>query len=481
MESILKKLQNLSESDFYPYHMPGHKRLGNEAFKLDITEIDEFDNLHHATEILKEAQERAAKVYGAKQSFYLVNGSTCGLLTAVFAAFQPGDTVLVARNCHKAVYHAVELRGLKPVYLYPETEDGYDMYQGISGDAVRRVLTGQIKGMILTSPTYEGLTCELKEIARILHEQDGILIVDEAHGAHLGFHPGFPESAVTQGADVVIQSLHKTLPSMTQTALLHVCTERVSAEHVQKFSGMFQTSSPSYVFMAYMDECVRRLEQEKEVLFDSFLHRLRTFYGKAEGLKYIRVRQPEQANAGQSGEFTVQYVSDPGKIVISAVPFYTGKELYSMLRERFHLQLEMCTGSYALAIVTICDGDEGFARLYEALETIDRELATGERACTEDVTAVKEEFRKLLKKRPLMKYMPCEAERKPEVKVRLQEAKDCVSKEYIYLYPPGIPFIVPGEVLEEEMLSHILFLQKAGYELQGLSDENAANIKICAE
>lgn len=514
MEGILKKLQNLSESDFYPYHMPGHKRLGNEAFALDITEIDDFDNMYHADGIILEAQKRAASAYGAKESFFLVNGSTCGLLVAITAAFRRGDKVLVARNCHKAVYHAIELRGLEPVYLYPEVDDKYDISVGVTAKQVLDILeehdsvsgsnekeagdlyrkdagdrenTGQIKGMILTSPTYEGMVSEVEQIAELLHQRDMVLIVDEAHGAHFGFHEDFPTSAVRLGADLVIQSLHKTLPSMTQTALLHRCSERVELTRVQKYLGVYQTSSPSYVFMAYMDECISLLQNKGAELFEAFAGRLEHFYKRCEAFTCIKVHQPMRQNGVSDCEKKGKYVSDPGKVVICGGDFYSGKELYAILRERYHLQPEMCAGSYVLAIMTIFDTEEGFERLYKALAELDGELdakcaksgqdENGLTACkTKEKTLVS-----LLKERPVKKYNPWVMEDKTCEKIKLTETAGRISGEYIYLYPPGIPFIVPGEVISEEMTEAFVKLRKEGYELQGPADGACERIAVMSE
>lgn len=478
MEGILKKLQNLSESDFYPYHMPGHKRFGNEAFALDITEIDGFDNLHHATDILKEAQQRAALVYGAKESFFLVNGSTCGLLAAIFASFQRGDKVLVARNCHKAVYHAIEIRGLKPIYVYPEVDDEYDINVGITVEQVAEALRehyayvgknrhtlsihdyiDRVAGMILTSPTYEGMVSEVKEIADFLHEKNMFLIVDEAHGAHFGFHEAFPESAVTLGADLVIQSLHKTLPSMTQTALLHRCSDRVKLAKVQKYLGVFQTSSPSYVFMAYMDECVRLLEKHGPKLFQQFAGRLENFYERCSELKHIKVRR----------------TSDPSKIVLKA-DACSGRELYDTLRTRFHLQFEMSAGNYALGIMTICDSEEGYKRLLDALFCLDAEFA--------DVSGDNAEVDKrktlvsLLGERPKQLFRAYETETREFEAVTLSKAEGRMCGEYLYIYPPGIPFIVPGEIFSAEAVKNLQALKEAGYELQGMADISGRTVKV---
>ena len=228
MQDLLEKLQEYRAEDMYPFHMPGHKRKPlpfPNPYSIDITEIDGFDNLHHAEGILKEAQERAADLYGSKECFYLVNGSTCGLLAAICAATKKRDKVLVARNCHKAVYHALYLNELQAEYIYPViTKSGI---QGqIEPEQVKKalLLNPDIAAVILTSPTYEGVVSDINAIAGIAHERGIPLIVDEAHGAHLGFGAGFPENAVRQGADAVIMSLHKTLPSFTQTALLHLCS-----------------------------------------------------------------------------------------------------------------------------------------------------------------------------------------------------------------------------------------------------------------
>lgn len=478
MESILARLEALSQSDFYPYHMPGHKRNGSPDFALDITEIDDFDNLSHATGILKEAQNRAAKLYGAKESFFLVNGSTCGILTAVHCAFQRGDRILVARNCHKAVYHAIELRGLKPVYLYPDVDEVFHVNMGIMAKAVKKILEspqGQnLKGMILTSPTYEGEVSEIKEIACMLHERNMMLVVDEAHGAHFGFHPAFPESAVNLGADLVIQSLHKTLPSMTQTALLHLCSDKVSVKKAKKYLGMFQTSSPSYVFMAHMDECIRMLENEGKQRFEALFKRLKIFYEKCNKLTYIQIKQYEN--------------SDPGKIFLSAPGYLTGKELYDKLRETYHLQPEMCSLEGVLMILTICDTKEGFLRLEESLQEIDiyigqqeKEKAVSENSKFADERGLlRNDYLKtgVLYEEPFRRYYPWETEGLEGRRVFLREASGMVSLEYLYLYPPGIPFIVPGEVISEEILKKFLLLQENGYELQGLSDATGESILV---
>lgn len=477
MGQLLKNLQNLSESDFYPYHMPGHKRIGDEAFALDITEIDGFDNLHHATGVLKKAQERAAMLYGAEESFFLVNGSTGGLLAAVCAGFDKYNNVLVARNCHKAVYNAIQLRGLRPIYVYPELDNEYDMSVGITLEQVKNAIEKDdayrnsqenktsvinfyesIRGVILTSPTYEGVTSEIKEIADFLHERGKFLIVDEAHGAHFGFHEAFPESAVNLGADIVIQSLHKTLPSMTQTAILHRCSDRIPLDRLQYYLSVFQTSSPSYVFMAHMDECIGLLEKQGEQLFRKFAERLDEFYESCKALKHIKVRRTD----------------DPGKILLKA-DVCNGRELYNTLRTRFRLQMEMSAGNYVLGIMTICDSEEGYKRLLDALFCLDAEFAEMPVVNEEDN---RETLVSLLKERPRQLFQAFETETRAFEAVPLSKAVGRMSGEYIYLYPPGIPFIVPGEIFSAEAVKNLQAVKKAGYELQGMADMSGRTVKV---
>lgn len=229
--------------------MPGHKRKVDwisDVYDIDITEIDGFDDLHHADGILEEGMARMANAVGAKKSYYIVNGSTCGILAAIYAACPQGATVAVARNTHKSVAHAIMLRGLKPTYIYPQNVDNLCISGQIIPKDVEKAYeqSPEIAAVILTSPTYEGIVSNIRQIADVVHAHGGVLIVDEAHGAHLPYanHGAnqeemyLPYSAVREGADIVIQSLHKTLPCLTQSAALHICSDRVS---VKKLSVPF--------------------------------------------------------------------------------------------------------------------------------------------------------------------------------------------------------------------------------------------------
>lgn len=478
-KALLEKLKQYGSSDYYPLHMPGHKRHIShfgDPFAIDITEIDGFDNLHHAQGILLEAQKRAAQLYGAEESFYLVNGSTCGILAAVSAATQRGDTVLMARNCHKAVYHAVFLNGLHAEYLYPEA----DMERGINGsilpEQVRRALEGQeaqrISAVVITSPTYDGVVSDIRRIAAEVHRAGAVLIVDEAHGAHFPMHEYFPETSLACGADLVINSLHKTMPALTQSALLHVQGSRIDRERLRQYLGIYQTSSPSYVLMAAMDRCVGLMQDRGEELFAVFTERLekmRLELGKMKRLYLV---------TGKESELSA-FDYDRSKVLISTERcVYSGRELAEILRDEYHLEVEMDAPEYVTAIMTVSDTQEGFDRLTRALLEVDRELTETPKTMRK-IKQQGHRWIKTLRSLPKNKeVMTIEAAANSEAHaVWLRESAGCISAEFVYLYPPGIPLLVPGEQITQELLEEFSYYRKCGFELQGLADYAGEKIK----
>lgn len=292
--TLAESLAAYADSDCYPFHMPGHKRRLTEmlpdfpealqrAARLDITEIDGFDNLHDPEGILKDAEEKAAALYGADSCYYSVNGSTAGLLTAISAAVPEGGKLILARNCHKAVYHSIYLRRLTPVYLYPDIVPGTSLAGTLTKEQIEAALiqNPDASAVLLTSPTYDGITADIASIAETVHRFGKTLIVDAAHGAHFGFHPGFPKSPVALGADLTIVSLHKTMPCLTQTALLLQKGSRVSTERLRLFEGIYQTSSPSYLMMAAMDSCMDMVKNMAQDCGTAFLRKENVFWNAA--------------------------------------------------------------------------------------------------------------------------------------------------------------------------------------------------------
>ena len=463
--NLYEKLFEYNQSDYYGFHMPGHKRNAGIAgvslpYGIDITEIDGFDDLHHADGILKEAQERAAKVYGADETRFLVNGSTVGILSAILGSVDKGDRILVARHCHKSVYHAVELNELRPCYLYPEFEEDMHLNMEISVSAVKTALMEypDIRAVVIVSPTYDGVISDIASIAEIVHEKGIVLIVDEAHGAHLGFHPYFPGNALSKGADVVIHSVHKTLPSLTQTALLHVRGERADRERIFRYLDMLQSSSPSYVLMASIEQCIRMLEERLDELFVPYAERLAVLRDDLKSMKCLKLLE--------SGQY------DRSKLVISTGRTgLTGRELYEILLDEYHLQMEMAAGTYVIAMTSVADTEEGFERLRKALFEIDARLSSKGRSERKAADT------DLLNRIPVNEQMmtPSEARKAADersrshapVRVKWQQSEGMIAAEYAYLYPPGSPLVVPGERISEELIRLIGAYQAAGFSIEG--------------
>ena len=497
---LLERLTEYAGSDAYPFHMPGHKRREipdgipggfPDPYGIDITEIDGFDNLHHAEGILKDAMETAAAIYGADRSWYLVNGSTCGILSAVFAATENGGKLLTARNCHKAVYHAICLNRLEAEYLYPEEITEFGINGGIRAEDVRKALekdamrcagnSGDVRGKItkiqavlITSPTYEGVVSDIRAIADAAHEYGIPLIVDEAHGAHLEYADqchSFPKSALEYGADIVIQSLHKTLPCFTQTAILHVKGKLVDQDRISRYLSMFQTSSPSYLFMAGMERCIRYMDGDGRNEMIRYEKRLERFMERMEGLQVLEVLDREIC-----GKYRTVAGWDPSKIVVSTMRAedFHGEELAETLRRKYHLEMEMTAPEYVIAMTSLMDTEEGFERLGTALLEIDgvlrRRMESGrkEKAASETPEGLESKL-----SHPVRRMLICEAMDADTERTAFQDTVGKVSAEFVYLYPPGIPIIAPGEVFTDAIVEKIMAYKAAGLLVQGPADPDA--------
>lgn len=379
----------------------------------------------------------------------------------------------MARNCHKAVYHAAYLRGLETSYIYPSCELTCGLNGRISPDDVEKVLQEEkdIEAVIITSPSYDGVVSDIEKIAEIVHIYGVPLIVDEAHGAHFSFSEYFPTSALDLGADVVIHSLHKTLPAMTQTALLHKKGNRVSADRLEEFLEIYETSSPSYVLMAGISYCLRFLKEQGKEKFEIF----------QENLKWVRERLKTMKTLHLVGEELIEKTDifdlDYSKIIISTENAdINGPQLHEVLRRKYHLEMEMEAEQYILALTSVMDSREGFERLVNALLEIDGSLQSKEEKMkkytfTDSSNTVKE----------LQTYRIWEAVEGDWEIIPLQESRGRVSAEYAYLYPPGIPLLVPGEKISESFLVQAERLKKQGMYFQGLKDYSQKKIRVLKE
>ncbi|WP_122644648.1 aminotransferase class I/II-fold pyridoxal phosphate-dependent enzyme [Luxibacter massiliensis] len=467
METLYDILDQYSRTDYYGFHMPGHKRNGSMMgiklpYHIDITEIEGFDDLHHAEGILKKAQERAASVYGADETSYLVNGSTAGILSAIMGCTKRGDKILISRNCHKSVYHAVLLNSLEPIYIYPDFYEEKGLNGEIKIEDIADILekNPDVKAVVITSPTYDGVISDIQGITYIAHTKGIPVIVDEAHGAHLGFHPYFPKNSNILGADVVIHSLHKTLPSLTQTALIHMNGNLADRREIRKYLHMLQTSSPSYIFMAAMDECIQMLNDNREKYFDPYIRILKEAREELGQLRFLSIAETR--------------CYDRSKIVIStAGTNINGRDLYHRLLKEYHLQMEMASGTYVLAMTSICDTADGMKRFVGAMQEIDSHLHKNIEEC--GVSFALPELQQV--------YTPAQLDDmlKGDFRITTEEVcwEECVGRictEYAYVYPPGIPLIVPGERISKEAKQLLQNYRAAGFSIEGLKNKGKTEV-----
>lgn len=442
---LYDKLKKYSDSGIYPFHMPGHKRVNINPestipYNIDLTEIDGFDNLHNPSGCIRSVENKAEDLYCVKRAFLLVNGATGGILSSIRALTNFGDKVIMARNCHKSVYNAVELCGLRPKYILPDYDSEYGIFTSVSPNSLEALLKENTDArlVIITSPTYEGVASDIKSIAEICHRYNARLFVDEAHGAHFPFSDCFPNEAVKSGADVAVVSLHKTLPSLTQTALL-LTNDAELTDSLRENLSVFETSSPSYILMSAIECCLDFISKNKS-LFEIYKKNLSSFYASTKALGRLSVLYNDNAFAEKCFDF------DLGKIIISTKDIaLSGTELAEILRNEYKIETEMAYNSYVIAMTSVCDKKEGFARLKNALLEIDKEYNNSET----------EKNKTFIPKIPELKFFAGDRRRhKPDI-IPFADAKGRVALEYVWAYPPGVPLIIPGEIIDDELISQI--------------------------
>ena len=553
--SILRaRLKEYCDSGVYPMHMPGHKRslapVPGLPYDWDLTEVEGSDDLHAAEGILRDAMERTARLWGSRRTWYLVNGSTCGLLASLYACASAGDEVIIARNCHKSVYHGIEVLNLKVYWLMPAYLPSWDIFGSVRPADVRRLLSEHpaVRTVVVTSPTYEGVISDIAAIAQICHEAGARLIVDEAHGAHLGLFGShdisscrrvdggeflssdgvktgqaaagrrndFPESALHLGADIVVQSAHKTLPSLTQTALLHLGIRDIALErNIEHALDIFETSSPSYPLMASIDGCTGLLADQGEEHFAEWRRQIQKTDETIAGLRHLKVLQHEMRREGNtfpdgsdtcliekiSAGMTAGMTAEPGIFAYDDSRFLlrtpaasgiTGKQLSSFLREECGIEPEMHCGRNVLLMSGCGDTPEGWERVRKALLQTDRFLSESmeeisdikkpedeKAACTAGGCNVQEMFPDLQgayadidgpedqrMSAPEAAAAPAEAHRRILAGeyhgMLLSDAEGQISAEYVMAYPPGIPILTPGERITAQMIRRIRDLTASG-------------------
>lgn len=438
-------LRQTAERGRVPYHMPGHKRSSafdylGETAELDFTEIDGLDDLHSPDGILLDTMELARETYGSDRAFLLVNGSTCGILSTIYTLCRDGRPLIAARNAHKSVYNAAAVCKSHVHYIMPRlSEDG--LVLDVPPETVEHALdeTPDAAALLITSPTYDGVVSDVSRIADICHAHGVPLIVDAAHGAHLGFLDKNIPSPVTCGADAVIMSLHKTLPSLTQTGLLHISGELIDADAVAQSLSIFETSSPSYILMASIDGCLH--EMKRDELFHAWSDRLCEVRRAARECRRIHLRDPLASDG--------VYAFDSSKLILSCDDC-DGEELAYALRHECGIEPEMTAPHYVLLMSGAGDTVEMTETLCRALSYLDSEARFSGKRSNERVIVPFEP--------PECVLTIAEARSSTAVeRVTLEEAcrTGRVAAEAVMPYPPGIPLIAPGERITPSVVSAI--------------------------
>lgn len=393
--------------------MPGHKRnkkFGIVGSEIDVTEITGLDDLHSPTLDLAELEKNIAETWGYKKSIISVNGSTCGILSAIFAVCKSGDKIIIARNCHKSVYNACFINKLDIVYIEPEYNEEFGVYTNVTQKSVDQAIriNPDAKAVVITSPTYEGFLSNIKCSIP--------LIVDNAHGSHFGFADWLPNKA--QG-DIVIQSFHKTLPSLTQTAVVHINNAKYF-KSVKRYIDIFETSSPSYILLASVEKCWEYMKNSSED-FKEYKKSLDYFYREAKNISGLKILKN----------------NDLTRIVIG-FEGYSGIELGEILKNA-GIEPEGATLNYVILISSIADDNESFSKLIEILKRI----------------KIKKGFRVFNKNLRIPKKICNQYEID---NTELTPFENCVGKcsaSMVYAYPPATPIITPGEIISDETAKHI--------------------------
>lgn len=489
--SLFEKLVEYSDRDVYPMHMPGHKRResmlgGKDPFDIDITEIHDFDYLHEASGVIKDSMDFASDFFDTRKTYFLVNGSTSGLLAAIMGSTKRLDTVLVAKNCHRAVFNAIKLRDLKADYIKPDIVRDYGICGGISSKVLEDKLKsykGEIKAVIITSPTYEGMVSDVESISRVCHKYGAMLIVDEAHGAHFGLGD-FPKPAYKCGADIVIESAHKTLNALTQTAFLHVSktSELVDLDKIEEYLGMLQSSSPSYVFMASLDRCVRNLAKDgedraKKLL--SFVDKIRTNVNNFRYLSVLGAKVINKHNIFDVDKSKITIFVDNLEIVNNNI--FTGFMLEDFLRD-MGFEVEMSDRNYVLAMTTMFDDFDKLEEFISVLKQADDMITDA----VKKAGGVDDNLKADINKKEALEcdekvdkyvYRISQVDDMEYESVDIENVNGRICADFVLKFPPGIPMLIPGQVISDNHVNEIISYQKQGLKLVGINDNKIKCIK----
>jgi arginine/lysine/ornithine decarboxylase len=493
MAPIFEALINHANSDPVGFHVPGHH--GGQALKqdlwdeqmsdnplayfekimqMDVTELSSTDDLHHPEASIMEAQQLAAATFGAEETYFLVGGSTSGNIALLLTVCEPDDIIIVQRNVHKSIINGLKLAGARAVFLTPQIEPQTGLSTVPTVQQVEEALAAypEAKAVFLSNPNYYGMGVKLKPYIDIVHSYNKPIMIDEAHGAHYGLHASFPQSAVSEGADAVVQSAHKTLPTLTMGALLHVQGIRIARDTLRQSLAMIQSSSPSFPILASIDISRAMIDSLGDRLFEQSLRSAAAF---REWLQQKGTAICEMKIDGNKGD-TLRL--DPLRVVLhDRTGTRSGYELQKRL-ESYGCFAEMADPRYAVLVFGIQTTLRDTQRLQKAIKAIsDEHLEQG--ANSKSIPYINEDL-------PLSNTEPVSFARarfknKTSLRIQLSAAEHHISAEMVTPYPPGIAILYPGERITASMIVHIQHLSAMGAKFQGAADPAMETILIYEE
>lgn len=459
----------------HPFHVPGHK-MGHSfdsegkhryqaILELDLTEINGTDDLHQPQGVIAEAQKLAAEAFGAEETRFLIGGSTVGNLALILTVCRPGDKILVQRNCHKSIYHGIMMAKAEPVFLVPAVDLATGVAAGVRREDVERALHAHpdAKAVFLTNPTYYGMGIDLEKMAAVVHRHPIPLLIDEAHGAHFGFHPVFPLSAMQSGADAAVQSTHKMAAAMTMSSMLHVQGERIDRERLQRHLAMLQSSSPSYVLMASLDLARRHLVTEAPEEWDRLLPQLDKLRERTARLDWLE--WPEVSAS------SVHATLDPLKLFLHLRTEQIDGFSLSHSMEKHGIYPELADSSHVLLAASAGTSSRDLDALARLLESLDLNVEPGEERVLEAGVVSSHYLRE--------QVVPMDAAvDAPRESVPLEQSLGRVVAEMVIPYPPGIPVLVPGERMDAQGLDMLLELRRGQTRFHGVQDDRLQTIQV---
>lgn len=474
---LFDALMEYVDRDTIPFHVPGHKKgdgmdsrfkdfVGNNVLSIDVTVFKLVDSLHHPTGAIKKAQELAADAYGSDKAFFSIHGTSGAIQAMILSVASQGDKIIIPRNIHKSVTAGIILSGAVPVYMQPEIDHTIGVALGVTPETVENTLRDNpdAKAVLIINPTYYGVATDIKKIAKIVHSYDIPLIVDEAHGPHLGFNNRLPVSALEAGADMCAQSTHKIIGSLTQSSLLHVKGDRIDVNRVQQVMNLLQTTSPSYILMASLDVARMQIATKGRDLLDGAIDLAEYAREEINHIPGLYCFGKEVLNKKGA------YAFDPTKLTICCKDLgLTGYELDQILAEKYHIQVELSDLYNALAVGSFGDTKEKIDALLSSLREISMEYAN---------TSEKRGGVLKIPEIPEQILAPRDAFNSSKVSIPLENSIGQISGEFLLAYPPGIPILCPGERITAEIVEYVEEMKNAGLYVQGTEDPDVNSIKV---